>query len=322
MDMDTAYHYPPELLDLLVDTIPRLTRSKPGVLDFFRGAGVKERQLADLRQQVARDRDSVSKFTIARKILTQINEGGDSTLRERREVIKRVVEFEDFSLCWENERLAAIGLVARVRGLVNAKDTVTKIKDAFDAERQKRMAEADLRIQDKQKKESILDQARQDFYRLFGETDPNKRGRLLEKVMKELFEASGIAIRESFTVIDPEEGKVIEQVDGLVEFNHRLFLTEIKWLSANLDKPDAAAHLVRVYHRPETHGLFISATPFTNGALKLCAEALLKERLIVLCTLQEIFRVLDARGDLCSFLRAKIEAVVAQKTPFPQVDIP
>jgi len=47
--MDTSYHYPPELLDLMVDTIPRLTRSKPGVLDFLRGAGVKESHLADLR---------------------------------------------------------------------------------------------------------------------------------------------------------------------------------------------------------------------------------------------------------------------------------
>lgn len=54
MDMDTAYHYPPELLDLLVDTIPRLTRSKPEVLDFFRGAGVKERQSYPLPVSLAR----------------------------------------------------------------------------------------------------------------------------------------------------------------------------------------------------------------------------------------------------------------------------
>ena len=105
----------------------------------------------------------------------------------------------------------------------------------------------------------------------------------------------------------------------MIELSSRLFLTEIKWLSDNLDRPDAAAHLVRVYHRPEVHGLFISATPFTKGALKLCTEALQKERLIVLCTLQEFFQVLEARGDLSSFLRAKIDAVIAQKTPFPQV---
>jgi len=253
--------------------------------------------------------------------LTKLNEGGDSTLRERREIIKRVVEFVDFSLCWENERLAAIGLVARVREVVNVKDSFTRIKDEYDAERHKRMAEADLRMEEKQKQEAALDQARQNFYRLFGETDPVKRGRLLEKVMQELFEASGITVRESFTVIDPEDGKIIEQVDGMIELSNRLFLTEIKWLSTNLDKPAASAHLVRVYHRPEIHGLFISATPFTNGALKLCTEALQKERLIVLCTLQEFFQVLEARGDLSSFLRAKIDAVIAQKTPFPQIGI-
>jgi restriction system protein len=47
--MDIPYHYPPELLDLLVDTIPLLTRSKKGVLDFLRGAGIEDRYLADLR---------------------------------------------------------------------------------------------------------------------------------------------------------------------------------------------------------------------------------------------------------------------------------
>ena len=33
---DDAYHYPPELLDLLIHTIPSLCRSKRAVLDFFR----------------------------------------------------------------------------------------------------------------------------------------------------------------------------------------------------------------------------------------------------------------------------------------------
>jgi hypothetical protein len=143
----------------------------------------------------------------------------------------------------------------------------------------------------------------------------------LEKVIPELFEASGINIREPFTVTDPEEGRVVEQVDGMIKLDHRQFLVEIKWLDSNLDKPDASSHLVRVYHRPETHGLFISATPFTAGALKVCTEAFQKDRLIALCTLQEFVQVLEARGDLLSFLQAKVAAVIAEKTPFPQVGI-
>jgi restriction system protein len=38
--IDGTYHYPPELLELLADGIPALFKSKQGVIDFFRGAGV------------------------------------------------------------------------------------------------------------------------------------------------------------------------------------------------------------------------------------------------------------------------------------------
>jgi restriction system protein len=146
-----------------------------------------------------------------------------------------------------------------------------------------------------------------------------RRGRLIEVAMAALFKAVGISIREPFTVVAPDSGGIVEQVDGMIELDGRLFFVEIKWLQGNLDKGDASMHLVRVYHRPEVHGLFVSATPFTQGALTVCTEALQKERLIVLCTLQEFFQVLEARTDLLAFLRAKIHAVIAQKTPFPEI---
>ncbi len=38
--MSEVYHYSPELLQLLVDTIEVLCRSKRDVILFFRGAGV------------------------------------------------------------------------------------------------------------------------------------------------------------------------------------------------------------------------------------------------------------------------------------------
>ena len=53
--LQVEYHYPPELFQLLVDTIPRLCRSKRDVLIFFRGAGVKTYMLAELEERLARD---------------------------------------------------------------------------------------------------------------------------------------------------------------------------------------------------------------------------------------------------------------------------
>ena len=42
---DITFPYPPDLFNLLVDTIPLLNRSKKDVLLFFRGAGVHEEVL-------------------------------------------------------------------------------------------------------------------------------------------------------------------------------------------------------------------------------------------------------------------------------------
>ena len=114
---DDPYHYPPELLDLLIDAIPLLCRSKLDVLTFFRGCGLPVAMTADLRARVQQDRASINKYEITRVALTRINEGGDGTLRYRREVLKRVTGFDDFSSCWPEDQLKARGLVASVREL-------------------------------------------------------------------------------------------------------------------------------------------------------------------------------------------------------------
>src|SRR5262249_11886036 len=136
------FHYSPDLFDLLVDTIPKLCRSKADVLIFFRGAGVPETDFRDLRDQLRRDRSSLSTYMIARTILTRLNQLGDARIEARRELLKRVVEFEDFSTCWENNQKEARGLVAQIREIVNVKDTFTRMAHERDRERSERLADA------------------------------------------------------------------------------------------------------------------------------------------------------------------------------------
>ncbi len=82
--LDERYQYPPELFQLLVDTIPRLFRSKRDVLFFFRGAGVQSVMFSDLQSELNIDRESINKFDIARTVLSRLNEAGDGALRQRR----------------------------------------------------------------------------------------------------------------------------------------------------------------------------------------------------------------------------------------------
>src|SRR5688572_8668219 len=136
--MDIAYHYPPELFQLLVDTIPRLARSKNDVLTFFRGAGIAESALAGLRVRLGKNPTALNKFEITRTILAHINERGEDGLRERREVLKRVVDFEDFSTCWPEDQLKAKGLVAEIRRVINVKDSFARMNQERDREAQVR----------------------------------------------------------------------------------------------------------------------------------------------------------------------------------------
>lgn len=59
--LDETYHYPPELLALLVDAVSALCRSKRDVLTFLRSAAVPQSFLSDLEQRVAADRAAIRK---------------------------------------------------------------------------------------------------------------------------------------------------------------------------------------------------------------------------------------------------------------------
>jgi hypothetical protein len=130
--MSSPFHYPPEVLQLLVSVIPLLNRSKPDVFLFFKGAGVADCYMDSLFGSYRQDRNSVNKYQIARITLERLNEAGDIALTARREIIKRIVEWEDFSMCWPDDQLKAKGLVAELRQIVNVKDSFTRMRDERD----------------------------------------------------------------------------------------------------------------------------------------------------------------------------------------------
>ena len=135
--MDIIYHYPPELFNLLVDTIPLLCRSKKDTVLFFKGAGVGSNLTSDVEHHVLYDKDNINKYEIVRTILSKINEKGETTLRERREILKRVTEFESFSNCWPNDQLKAKGLVSEIRRVINVKDSFTRMRQEREKEKEK-----------------------------------------------------------------------------------------------------------------------------------------------------------------------------------------
>ena len=316
--MAQTYHYPPELFQLLVETIPLMFRSKRDVLGFFRGAGVTDSVLKDLYKQVREDRTSINKYRIVRVILSRLNEGGDKYLRERREVLRRVVEFEDFSTCWPDDQLKAQGLVSRVQRVVNVKDSFTRIQQERDAEsiRARKVQRADA--QGTRRRREELEAIERDFNGLFALKNPQERGRRLEGVLNRLFRATGIFLEEDFRRIpDPGVG-VAEQIDGVIELLGKIYLVEMKWLQKPAGVADVSQHLVRVYSRSSAGGIFISYSGYTEAAIDQCRDFLLQKE-ITLCTLEEFSRLFQSDLSLKDFLQAKIRKAVLDKQPFPSV---
>lgn len=267
------------------------------------------------------DRNALNKFEMTRRLLTRLNELGDGALKVRRELVRRVVEFEDFTRCWDSDVLKAKGLVAEIRHTVQVKDSFTRMnqareqaEDTLKAERE-RQRQAQL-VQARARRERIAG-AKTRLFAVFAETDPHRRGKALEEALNGLFATYEILVEEDFRRI-ADDGGVMEQIDGVIEVNDETFLVEMKWWSSAMGPAELAQHMSRTLLRPRVSGLFISNSGYTPAALDACRD-FLQHRLLVLCTLQEIVALLEREDDLVGFIRAKARAAKLHKKPFKEM---
>lgn len=325
LDVDRAltgerWHIPSEVLVPLCEAITAICRSKHDVLMFLRGCGVHPDLMADLVSQVNADRDSIYKREIAESVIERLNEHGDSVLRVRREIVRQVSEFEDFSRCWPNDQDRARGLVAKFRGIVGQKDAFTRMAQEREREAVERRKEhresVEAKIEAKEKLKEILDLLRG----LFNENDPYKRAKDLESLMNDLFRAVNISIRKSFTISSPLGTGTVDQIDGAIEMDGHVYLVEAKWWNKKLGPKEINDLLGSLYARSEVRGLFISASGYTSAAEDSAREAL-HQKVVILCTIEEIILVLESDGDITEFLKEKVRVALLDKNPNGQITL-
>jgi restriction endonuclease Mrr len=314
---DSPFQYPPDLFALLVDAIPALCKAKKDVVLMFRGAGVPVSMTADIDEQIAQNRESVKKYEIARTILTRMNEGGDSLLAARRELLKRVTEFEDFSRCYENDVMKARGLVAEVRRVVNVKDSFTRMSQERDREAQARRTDHLERTQAIRQRQEKIDAAKNDLFGLYAINDPHRRGIALERTLSKLFGAYDILVAEDFRR-KGSSGTVEEQIDGVIEIESHMYLVEMKWWAEPIGPPEMSQHMSRLFLRSEVGGIFISNSEFTQAALNMARDFLI-QRVLVLCSLREVVDLMNRDGDLAVMLKAKIRAAKLDRNPYKEI---
>lgn len=82
--MDTYFHFPPDLFNLLVDTIPRLNKTKKDLLLFFQNVGVQKAQLQPYYILLSSNRSQFKKYDVTREILAFLNQESEKMLGVRR----------------------------------------------------------------------------------------------------------------------------------------------------------------------------------------------------------------------------------------------
>ena len=290
---DITFHYPPELFNLLVDVVPLLNRSKQDVLVFFRGAGVPDNMTSDVAAHLRVTPKDVNKYQMVRTVLERLNAKGEHALRERREVLRRVVDFANFDSCWPADQLKAKGLVASIREVVNQKDAFTRMNNAREEERQARLAESKRIAAENRERSSRIENAKQGLYALFGTAaTAQERWKMLETALNNLFQAYGVLIHKAFHLVGEAGEGIVEQIDGVIELGGVLYFVEMKWYRNPVGKPEIAEHLVRLMSRAEVRGIFISASDYTEPAIHTVRE-FLQHKVLVLSTLQEVVRLLE-----------------------------
>ena len=316
MVTDITFQYPPELFNLLVDAIPVLNKSKKDVLLFFQGAGVAAGVTEDIADRLKADPKGIGKHEIARTVLQRLNSRGEASLRERREVLRRVVEFTHFDACWQDDQMKAKGFVASIREIVNQKDAFTRMDQAREKERQERLAGVEQEKRRKQERVQKIQNAKQDLYALFGATlTPQERGKKLEAALNDLFAAYGILIHEAFHLTGDDGEGIVEQVDVVIELKGQIYFVEMKWYRISVGLAEISQHLVRLMGRDQARGFFISASDFTAPAVQQTRE-FLQQKVMALCHLEEIVTALDRQHDLADFLNQKVQAAIIHKDPY------
>jgi hypothetical protein len=202
--------------------------------------------------------------------------------------------------------------------VIDVKDSFTRIRQEREHESSARKAALAAREREDAARREERESAKHELFAAFAIQDPAERGRELEAALNHVFKAHGILIKEAFRLVSDETGKTLEQIDGVIELDSHLYLVEIKWRSGRLDVDDISRHLVRIYHRGQTRGLFISATELTEAALQICTEAL-QHTVVAVALLDEVIEALENDARLSDLFRAKINTAQTDKLPFYRV---
>lgn len=311
-----VYQFRPDVFTAVVDAIALIRNSKREVVTFFRGAGMEHPKMAEYERLIKTDRESLRKNEMAHTLLKIANElPGDHGLKIRREILKGIVDFNNFDSVYQDKTLAAKGAVAKVRELVNEKDAFTRMQQERETERSQRLAHQKAELEKTQRKARERDEIKSRLYALFTMRDEYERGKAFEVLLNDWCRHEDILVRESFRIKGNHDDRTVEQIDGVIEISGNLYIVEVKWWKSALGPNDISQHVMGVLTRGDCRGLFIANPGFTDAAIEQVCKAL-TQRVIVLGTTEELYNIMAAEHTLTHWIVDKAHVAGSERNPF------
>jgi len=212
-------------------------------------------------------------------LMTEVSRAADFSHLER---------LEDGRQKADAARSAVLALQKHTRGHGRLRE------DQQQAEERRRRAHEDLL-----RKASVrqrVDELSQDYLSLLSESDPQKRGYELERLLRGLFELFDLDPRASFRTVG-------EQIDGAFAFEATDYLLEVKWQKRPCSASDIDILAAKLSRKLEnTLGLFLSVNGFSEDGVAAHSSG---RRLVILMDGSDLMAVLEGRIDLVQLLLRK-----------------
>lgn len=212
-------------------------------------------------------------------------------------LIYDVSNFNDFShlKIWDDSEIKiakAKESIQRLRQFAQGYFHVEEEKRALEKRRKKTQDH----LESLKKSQEQIESLKQEFLILAMESNPQKRGILLESFLYKLFSLFDLEPKRSFSLKD-------EQIDGAFTFENGDYLLEAKWQKEPVETGELKKFSGTLNDKQKnTLGLFISIDGFSKGAVEFSGP---NARSIILMDGMDLSAVLDQRIDLHHLLFRK-----------------
>lgn len=288
---------PHDVKAALIEVCGRAFWYKQPLFDMFDRAGIPE----DLYIKY----ESEAKFTIARKVIADLERMDEEGLLLQRRLVAEMFKLRDLPDSNVPDRDVGLETLWTLKLAVQQHDLVVCEEKASGVER---TVAAERVVQRARDRNLRLQELKRTFVVLATSSDRQKRGYELEELLYELFTIYEIQYRRSYTA----DG---EQVDGFFAFGGFDYILEARWRQRAPDLGELAAIRTKVDRKiKSTRGFVVSIAPYRENILRRLREA--GPANLILMDGEDLALILEGQVSLVDALQAKVDKAAQEGIVF------